>query len=757
VPATDNRARTHVFLDSAKAVNSEIGAHSVKQVVQNLRTGQVGVEELPAPLLRDRGILVRTQTSLLSAGTERMVMKLAKKGLLGKAKERPDLVRKVLAKLHRDGFLATFQAVREKLDRDVPLGYSLCGNVTEVGSGAAEFSVGQRVACAGAGYASHAEINFVPRLLAAAVPDGVSTEAAAYATVGAIALQGIRNAELRVGETVVVLGLGLIGQLAVQLARASGCRVVGLDVAAERVKLAAAHGAELALTVGSENLKQALLAFTRGRGADAVLVAAATTSNTPLKMAAELARDRARLVMIGVTGMQIPRKLYYEKELSLIVSRSYGPGRYDPQYEEHGHDYPAGYVRWTEQRNIEAFLDLVAAGTVRPDVCTTHHFPIGEATDAFDLILTNREPHLGVILTYPEPPDDKLRLPSCRIELRSGVAKKPAGKVGISLLGAGNFARSVLLPNLAKLADVELEGIVSASGISARSTGKKFGFAYCASSPEEIFSDEQTAAVVIATPHSGHAAAVCQALAAGKTVFVEKPLAINIDQLRQVVAVLPAHPGRLMVGFNRRFAPLAAELKRFLAGCGPRSVVYRCNAGPAPEDHWLADPAQGGRIIGEACHFFDFFNFLTEASPRTVFATAIPGSPDDAAVTVTYADGSVCQLLYASSGPASFGKERVEVFAGGRAAVLEDFRRLELQSAGRSVRRKHWFAGDKGHAAELAAFVRAVGRGEALPVNAASLVETTLVSFATVESIRRGEPIEIAALQAVMTGQPVDN
>lgn len=716
----------------------------MKQIVQNLKSGKVEVDEVPSPVLHERRILVRTGASLISAGTERMIMKLARKSLAGKARERPDLVRKVLAKIRRDGVWAAWQTVRDRLDQEVPLGYSLCGEVVAVGPALRGFEVGRRVACAGAGFANHAELNCIPPLLAVPVPDSVGTEAAAYATVGAIALQGIRNADVRVGESVVVLGLGLIGQLAVQILKQAGCRVVGLDVRPERADLAARHGAELALTM-NDDAERAVLRFTRGRGADAVVITAATSSNRPVELAARLARDRARVIMVGVTGMDIPRKPYFEKELTFLVSRSYGPGRYDPQYEIEGHDYPAGYVRWTENRNIEAFLDLVAAGGVCPDACTTHRFPIDEAEKAFELVFTGREPHLGVVLTYPQPEESRSPLGPRRIELAPRHLATPHDTVGVSLVGAGRFARSVLLPQLARLPGVAFRGVVTASGISARSVGRKYGFAFCTSEEQEILEDDATVAVVLATPHSRHADGVCRALRAGKAVFVEKPLAITGDQLQQIRETLRTHPGPLMVGFNRRFSALADALKQFLAGRGPLCILYRCNAGPAPNDHWISDPNEGGRILGEACHFFDFFAYLTDAAPLTVFAVAPSGSSgDDAQIVVTYADGSVCHLAYTSAGPDSFGKERVEAFAGGRVGVLEDFRHLHLQDrTGRPQRRKLMRA-DKGHARELAAFVAALREGRDMPIAVDSLIQTTRVSLAAVESMRRGEPVPIA-------------
>jgi len=720
----------------------------LKQITQNMRTGKLSVEEVPAPLLRERGILVANRASLLSAGTERMMLQLAKKSLAGKARQRPDLVRKVFDKIRRDGFLATFKAVRERLDTEMPMGYSACGRVIEVGAQARQFEVGKLVACAGTKYANHAEVNYVPRLLAVPVPPGVTAEAAAYTTVGTIALQGIRNADVRFGETVVVLGLGLIGQLTVQILKAAGCRVVGLDPAADRVELATAGGADLALVIKEDRTEKEVLAFSRGRGCDAVLITAATASSAPIDQAARLARDRARVVMVGVTGMTIPRKPYFEKELTFLVSRSYGPGRYDTQYEEHGHDYPVGYVRWTEGRNMESFLDLVSAGDVRPEMCTTHRFPISEGEAAYELILGNAEPYLGVLLTYPEDATAARTTETTRIELPGVVGGKAAGQVGVSFIGAGGFARGVHLPNLAGLPGAALRGIVDASGIAARSAAKKFGFAFCASAEAEVLEDDPTDLVLMATPHSQHAAGVCRALTAGKAVFVEKPLAIKLDELRQIRETLQSHPHGVMVGFNRRFSPLAVKLKEFFAGRGPLTVLYRCNAGPVPEGHWIADPAEGGRILGEACHFFDFFTYLTDAPPQTVHAAA-PGtdSIDDALVTVTYADGSVCQLAYASTGPASYSKERVEVFGGGCAGALVDFRHLQLNAEGQRPKRMKRMKADKGHAEELAATVEAVRAGREMPIEINSLFDTTLVSLATLESIRHGKPIAVEELR----------
>ncbi len=699
----------------------------MKQLVQNVRDGRLSLADVPVPNVGRKQILVRTAASLISAGTERMVAQLARKGLLGKARARPDLVKKVLAKLRRDGFWATMQSVQTQLDRWMPLGYSAAGSVLATGEAVQRFSVGQGVACAGAGAANHAEYNTVPELLAAAVPPGVSPEAAAYATVGAIALQGIRNADVRVGESVAVIGLGLLGQLAVQLLRAAGCRVVGLDPVDPRRNLAAQHGAALVLPPADAAVA-GILQFTRGLGVDAVLITAATASNAPVELAAEIARDRARVVMVGVTGMNIPRKPYYEKELSFIVSRSYGPGRYDPQYERHGQDYPPGYVRWTEGRNLEAFLDLVAAGAVRPEALTTHRFPIDQAADAFELILRGKEPYLGVVLTYPvdKPAETPSRI---AIPPRRGSPGVDKDRLGISFVGSGSFAQGVLLPKLAKLPGARFRGIVTATGLTAKTVGEKFGFAWCASDIDEILNDSETDVVFIVTRHAQHAEMICRGLAAGKAVFCEKPLAINFAQLEQVSQTLEQFPGPLMVGFNRRFAPLASEMKTFLADRGPLQMTYRVNAGTIPADHWLADPAEGGRIIGEACHFVDFMSYLAGAKPVSATAAPLDGADprNQTQAVFHFADGSTGHLLYTALGPPGWSKERIEAFAGGRAAVIEDFRKLEcIDESGRAQRRRLWNA-DKGHGAMLAAWLAAVREGRPL-IPAEDLLAVTKIT-----------------------------
>ena len=714
----------------------------MKQVLQNRKTGEVRVVDVPTPQLRPDGLLVRNAVSLISAGTERASIELSQKSLVGMARERPDLVQRVMDKLRKDGFLATMNAVREQFDRELPLGYSAAGHVSGIGSQVTGYEPGQLVSCCGAGFACHSEMNAVPRLLCAAAPAGVTAEQAAYATVGSIALQGIRNTDARVGETVAVIGLGLIGQLAVMLLRASGCRVIGLDVSPKRVEQALANGAVAAFAGEGPAIEEAVMKATRGRGCDAILITAATKSNTPVELAARIARDRAKVVMVGVTGMDIPRNDYYHKELTFIVSRSYGPGRYDTQFEEKGHDYPIGYVRWTEQRNLEAFLDLCALGAIHPESLTTHRFPIADAVQAYEMILEGKEPYLGVLLEYPAAATE---VPTSRVVLRqttSTSVAKPKGTVGVSFIGAGNFARGVLLKNLQKQTGVEYRGILTASGQSAVSAGNKYGFEFCTSEVSEILNDLGTDAVFIATRHSQHADLVVQALNAGKAVFVEKPLAVNsaqLERVREAVMKLPdTQPSTLnpqpllMVGYNRRFAPMAVQLKQHFAGGHPLSIHYRVNAGTIPAEHWLSDPAEGGRIIGEACHFFDFFAYLTDSVPVEADGLRVdPSSPDDIQAIIRYANGSLCHLTYTTSGAKATSKERVEVFGGGRSGILDDFRSLQLDTGSKRVlNSRSWFSQDKGHAAELSQFIEALRSGQPMPIALDCLLATSDVSFA---------------------------
>jgi predicted dehydrogenase len=709
----------------------------MKQLLQNMKNGKTTIEDVPVPTPRAGQALVRVSASLVSAGTERMLVEFAEKSLVGKARSRPDLVRQVIDKMRREGIVPTLLATFNRLDQPMPLGYSSAGTITALGPGMDGFKIGQRVACAGGGYAVHAEYNLVPRNLLTPLPDGVDFESAAFTTLGAIALHGFRLAEPQLGENVAVIGLGLLGLLTVQLAAAAGCRVFGIDTNSERVTLAGQFGIS---ACSRQNAEEAAPAFTANRGFDCVIICADTSSSDPVELAGFLARDRARIVATGAVGLSIPRKIYYEKELSFINSRSYGPGRYDPSYEENGKDYPIGYVRWAEGRNFEAVVDLMANGKLKVQPLITHRFPIEKAADAYEVITGKQKvPFLGVVLTYPGA---ECEVRSAKVEFRSTAPR--TAHVALGMLGAGLFANATLLPALKKVKDVDLVGIASAGGLHAAHSGKKFGFRYACSDDDQILNDSNINTVAILTRHDSHADLVVRALQAGKNVFVEKPLAVDGEQLAVIsdqLSVISEH--LLMVGFNRRFAPLAAQLAAHFA---PRTdalfMHYRINAGYIPLSHWTHDPAQGGgRIIGEGCHFVDFLSFLAGSAPVSVSARALPDAgkyrEDNVSMTFTFADGSVGVVDYLANGDKSFAKERVEVFCGGRIAVLDDFRVLETVHNGR--RKTVKLAGqDKGHFNEMQALVRAIRAGGPPPIPYEQLVGVTKASFAAVASLRAG-------------------
>lgn len=712
----------------------------MKQLWQNISTGEASVVDVPAPCAGKGQILVQVAASLISAGTERTVVDFAEKNLVQKAMARPDLVKQMIAKGKREGWISALEAARTRLDSEMVLGYSNAGVVIEVGDGVKGFKVGEKVACAGGSYATHSQIARVPRNLATVVPTGpgfhdVSFEQAAFATVAAIGLQGIRLAELQLGEVVAVIGLGLIGQSVVQLARANGCTVIGMDPSADRCKLAERMGC-FATASTDEEMIAAVANTSHGIGADVVLITAATESNRPVTLAAEVARDRAKVVAVGAVGLSLPRKPYYMKELDFRVSRSYGPGRYDPEYEEKGHDYPAGYVRWTEGRNIGAILQLLAAGQLDFEPLITHRFAIEEAHKGYELI-TNKtgEPFLGVVITYAQGASM-----SRRVELHqlptAHIAKNSSG-VRVGVIGAGNFARATLLPAMKAAGGIEFIGICAAGGSSARSVGSRTGFRYCASSESELLRDESINTIVICTRHLDHADHVVAALHAGKHVFCEKPLAMNEEQLAAVVNAHQLNPGCLLtVGYNRRFAPLAQRLKQFVSGSSEPAVMhYRINAGFIPADHWTQDLGLGGgRIIGEVCHFVDFLSYLCGHPVTAVSAQVLPNSGrysnDNLAASLRFADGSIGTITYVANGDKSFSKERVEMFVQGKIAVLDDFRELQMIHDGKRTVTKSRLKIDKGHRGEWQAFAQAIRGGSASPIPFNALLNSTVATFA---------------------------
>jgi predicted dehydrogenase/threonine dehydrogenase-like Zn-dependent dehydrogenase len=700
----------------------------VKQILQSLKSGATDVAEVPAPGASRGSLLIRTSRSLISAGTERMLVDFGKANLLDKARKQPDKVRMVVDKVRTDGLLPTIESVRNKLDQPLPLGYCNVGVVVEVGAGVSGFEVGDRVASNG----KHAEVVSVPMNLCAKVPDAVPDEQAAFTVLSAIALQGVRLVQPTLGEAVVVTGLGLIGLVTVQLLRAHGCRVLGIDFDPSKLALARRFGAETVdLSVGQDPVAAALR-FSRGRGVDAVLVTAATESHEPMHQAALMCRQRGRIVLVGVAGLKLSRDDFFKKELTFQVSSSYGPGRYDPSYEEKGQDYPVGFVRWTEQRNFEAVLDMMADGRLDVTSLVSHRFPIAAAAAAYELV-TGTEPSLGIVLEYSgATPASAART----ISLAAPAGTATAGDAPVvSFVGSGNYATAVLIPAF-KEAGARLHSVASSSGVSGLHAGRKFGFAQTTTDTQSVFADEAANTVVITTRHDSHARLVMQALSAGKNVFVEKPLCLTLAELAEIehlyarLAETSAVP-RLMIGFNRRFAPHVQEIKRLLAGTsGPKAFVMTVNAGALARDHWTLDPeVGGGRIIGEGCHFIDLLRFLADAPISRHAVTALQSATGDTvSIQLTFADGSIGTVHYFANGSKSFPKERLEVFASGRVLQLDNYRKL-TGFGWPGFRSMNLWRQDKGQKACAAAYLAAVRDGREAPIPFAEIVEVSRVSI----------------------------
>ena len=721
----------------------------MKQLLQHARTGEIMVEEVPAPQLLPGCVLVRITASVVSAGTERASAEFARKNMLEKARSRPDLVREVIGKIQRDGISSAIQAVRSRLDQPQTPGYSSAGTVVGAGEGVTDLRPGDRVACAGAGFAVHAEIACIPRLLVAPIPSGnsivgdVSFDEAAFATLGAVALHGIRTAEAKLGDYVAVIGLGLIGQLTVQLLKAAGCRVLGMDIDPLRASLARELGADAVATSAPE-FRDLCLEVSGGAGADCVMITAETSSSDPVNLAGAIARDRAIVVAVGTVGLDIDRKAYYEKELDFRISRSYGPGRYDAAYEQKGRDYPIGYVRWTETRNMESFLRLVADGKVNVSALITHRFRIEGAQRAYDLITgKSRESFLGVVLQY-EGAEDSQTL--TLVKPGAGVSQTTSvGSPSVGLLGSGVFATGTLVPALKASANTYLVSVCAATGSHAQHAARKFGFRVCTTDESQLINDPAINTVVIATRNHLHCRQVLAALAAAKHVFCEKPLCLSESELCSIVRAKSSVGQSLMVGFNRRFAPMIVQMKSFLTPTAePLTLHYRINAGYLPSDHWLNDREQGGgRILGEVCHFVDLLMFLASSPIIEVDARA-PGNGGRYAggnvlASLRFANGSEGTISYLANGDRAFSKERIEVFGGGAVAVLEDFRQLDLVRNGRKQTFRSRWRQDKGHAAEWAAFAQSVQKGDEAPISLEDIVCSTLATLRLDESVATGQ------------------
>lgn len=716
----------------------------MKAVVQNFKTGDLSVDEVPPPALQEGGILVSVRRSVISLGTERSVIAMANKGPLGKAQQRPDLARKVLNKAKQEGYWATYKVVKNLMASPIPLGYSCAGEVTAVGAGVDEFEVGDRVACYGLNFANHAEVNFVPRRLAVPIPGSLSFDEAAFIGIAAIAMQGVRLAQLELGERAVILGLGMIGQIAAQLARAAGASVLALDPDPAQIELARELGAH-ACVQDAGDLEGAVATFTDGQGADAVIVCAATKSHLLMRSAAEISRLKGRVVIVGDVGLNLERRPFFEKEVSIVISRSTGPGRFDPAYERRGRDYPLPYVRWTQQRNGASFLELCERGQVRLAPLITHHFPIERAEDAYAIVTgAKKERAVAIVLDYPETGEH----PS-KVTLREAAPRKAKDELRLGVIGAGQFAKAVLLPAFVANRGVRASAFATSSGLTAKSVAERYGASFCTSDPLEVVTSDDTDALLVATRHDQHAALVEAASRAGKPVFVEKPLAILESDLARLAAQAAEHGAPpVMVGFNRRFSPLAVAAREFFASCtDPLTLVYRVNAGALPADHWVFDPVQGGgRILGEVCHFVDLACFVTGSLPERIYAEPIhvPTSPDphrdSVSVSLRMQSGSVAHVHYLTHGDPSVSKEYFEVYGGGRTAILDNYRTLDLHRQNKK-KRKRLMNQAKGHAEEVTAFVRAVKEGGPMPIDFESLVAVSQTGFLILESLEEGRPI----------------
>jgi len=694
--------------------------------------------EVPDPILRPGGILYETRNSLVSVGTEKLMIDLAKKSYLGKALARPDLVKQVINKIKVDGLADAYQAVMSRLDSPVTLGYSSAGLVKEIGEGVAGLKVGDRVAGFGDGFAVHAEMSFLPKNMLVKIPPEVSFEEAAFVGLGAIALNAIRVANLTFGENVAVIGLGLLGQLSVQMLKAFGCRVVGVDISAAKAKLAMELGCDRTAVIGKEDVMTTVQDFTGGVGVDAVIIMAGSKDNVPIELAAEISRDKGRIVACGMINLDVPRQEFFKKELSVIVSRATGPGKFDPLYENRGIDYPLPYVRWTTQRNLEYFLDLIAASRLNVKKLISHKFKFDQALQAYDMILQGSEPYLGVLLEYPPTAGEAER----RVVLKENPSVKTADpEVKFGLVGAGLHSNTSILP---AIKNFRLVGIADQEGFKGRHTGKKYGFEYCAADYQELLQDPAINSIIIATRHNLHAGMVMASLQAGKHVFVEKPLALNAAELKDIKRVYASSDRQLMVGFNRRYAPLARQAKSLIGGAGNMVINCRVNAGVVPAQSWVQDAAEGGgRIIGEVCHFIDLIQYLSGALVVRAFAESTEEKGDDnLIVSLKLTNGSVAAILYASQGDRLLSRERIEVFSGSAVCVIDNFKSLFYAQNGKA-RKQNRLSVDRGYGQEFKAFAEAVKSGRPAAI-LSEYINTTLTTLAIVESLKTGQPIDIA-------------
>ena len=719
----------------------------MKQILQNARSGELELADVPAPLAGPGQILVQNHYSVMSPGTDKMAMSFARKSLLGKARSRPDLVRQVVTKLRQEGPASTYRTVTSRLDAPQPLGYSSAGIVRAVGENVQRFSVGDRVACAGAGYANHAELISVPSNLAVHVPDGVDLEAASYATLGAIAMQGVRVADPTLGEVAAVIGLGLVGQITVQLLRANGCRVLGLDLDSRRVAQSLEKGAEWAYSP-NEFSDGWLIAETNGVGLDLAVVTAASDTAEPLALAANLCRKKGRIAFVGAFPIELDRRVMFEKELDLRMSTSYGPGRYDRNYEEAGLDYPISYVRWTENRNLQTFLDLVASRSIDPVRLDTQKRSFSDAVSAYEELEAGSSSKLAVVFEYGTEVDDSRSLTFAPKQRRTNSTD-----VGVSFIGAGNYAKAVLLPILSKEGAIDRISLVTATGPSAKQTAKTFGFRGCSTEPEAVFRDPNVGFVFVTTRHDTHVEYAIEALENGKAVWLEKPASVDLAGLTRLLDSVKANQGFLTVGYNRRYSSHARRIREFFEGRrGPIKLHYRIIAPPAGPDSWLNDPkVGGGRIIGEVCHFIDLCNFLVGLPTQDVYARPVSRSEMDDTFTATlsYSDGSVATIDYLANAASELPKEYFEASADGQTARCNNFRSTRL-----SGRRNFTSLNqDKGQANAIAEVLDAYRENRGSPHGLDEIENVSLVTFAILKSMGSAMPVAVKA--EALIGAPV--
>ncbi len=717
----------------------------MKQVVLDFSTGEIHLVDVPIPLVRPGRVLVKNFASVVSIGTEKNMIEFARKNIISKALSRPDLTKQVIDFAKSEGWIEAYKQAKRRLASPEPLGYSSAGIVVDVGDHNTEFRVGDRVACAGSRFASHAEVISVPYNLCVKIPDNVSFEHASFAGVGAIAVHAIRLASLQPGENVCIIGLGLLGLLAVQIAKASGYNVLGVDISEYKLKLAKELGADE--VSNPKDAVEVSRIFSDGYGMDAVIIFASTKSNEPIELASEIARERSKIVVPGLVGLDIPREVFYKKELELVVSRSFGPGVYDPLYELKGVDYPYPYVRWTVKRNMKYFLELVSEGKIDLDKIITHRFKIDEAEKAYEELLKGTNA-IGVLFYY-DYKEEKPKIEIIKLKTKKKKQRDPKKeKINVGLIGAGNFAKGTILPIIKKIPYVNLVGVATATGTSAEYIARKFDFDYCTTDYTKLLEDPDIDCVIIATRHDLHARIASEALEHDKDVFVEKPLALTLEELERVIKAYNNSNGRIMVGFNRRFSPFSMKAKEIIGCKEPLALNIRVNAGKLPSDSWVYDPAEGGgRILGEVCHFVDLAIYFIESLPKRVYAQTIEAphysADDNVLVNISFENGSVASILYVSNGDRAFSRERVEVFGNNAVAVIDNFKSLVVSKDGKKKKMKSWFGVDRGHKSEFEIFFSSIREGKDIPVKFEEYVYTTVTTFKILESLKEGRPVKV--------------